>query len=164
MPISTTANFAQQLHDAGQLKRLRELRERTALNALRNAEAALQTAKQEMKERQNTMLRLQNERQTLAQRIVGELATDMARLAAYVSALQARLDDQLERAEYALIDDEQAVADAQAKVDEARQAWLHAVSRHGAATTLVDDASLALRLDREVRAEREDIPRSMPVT
>lgn len=157
MPAAT--DFARQLHDARQLKRLRELRERTALTTLRNAEAELQTAKRAMQERQNAILRLQNERQTLAHRIVGELATDMARLASYVSARQAKLDDQLERAEYALIDDEQAVASAQTEVNKARQTWLHTVSSHSAATTLVGEANQALRRDREVRAEREDVPK-----
>jgi flagellar biosynthesis chaperone FliJ len=161
MPAVT--DFARQLHDARQLKRLRELRERTALNALRKAEADLQAAKRVMQERQETILRLQNERQTLAQRMVGELAADMARLANYVSALQAKLDDLLERAEYALLDDERAVAAAQAKMNLTRQAWLHAVSSHGAATTLVGDASQALRRDRDARAEREDIPKPISI-
>jgi flagellar biosynthesis chaperone FliJ len=161
--MSAATDFPRQLQDARQLKRLRELRERSALRALREAEAALQTAIQVMQERQATVQRLQNERQTLAERIVGELASEMARLAGYVSARQSQLDDQLERAEYALLDDKQAVAGAQAKVNEARQAWLLTVSRNGAATTLVDDASQALRRDREVRAEREDIPQ-MPIT
>jgi flagellar biosynthesis chaperone FliJ len=161
MPVAT--DFAKQLHDARQLKRLRELRERTALNTLRHAEAELQSAIRVMQERQNTILRLQNERQTLAQRLVGELAADMARLASYVSALQAKLDDLLERAEYALIDDQQAVADAQAQMNQARQAWLHTVSSHGAATTLVGEANQALRRDREARAEREDIPKFVSI-
>jgi len=161
--MSATPDFSQQLHDARQLKRLRELRERAALVTLRNAEAALQTAITIMQERQATILRLQNERETLAERIVGELAPDMARLASYVSALQAKLDDQLERAEYALIADQQAVAQAQAKVAKARQAWLHTVSRRDAATTMVGDASQALRRDREVRIEREDLPMPMPI-
>jgi hypothetical protein len=158
-----TTDFARQLHDARQLKRLRELRERTALNTLRNAEAQLQTAKRVMQERQNTILRLQNERQTLAQRVIGELATDMARLACYVSALQAKLDDQLERAEYALISDLKAVAGAQIKVNKARQAWLQAVSNHGAASTLVGQASQAPGRDREARTEREDIPKFISI-
>jgi len=159
----TNTDFARQLHDARQLKRLRELRERTALNTLRSAEAELQAAIQVMQKRQATIVSLQNERQSLAQRMIGELAPDMARLASYVSALQDKLDDDLERAEYALIDDEQAVANVQAKVNQARQAWLHAVSSHGAATNLVGETSQALHRDREARAEREDIPKFIPI-
>ncbi|MDR2155946.1 MAG: hypothetical protein LBE78_13140 [Burkholderiaceae bacterium] len=155
---TATTDFPRQLHDARQLKRLRELRERAALNGLRGAEARLQAAIQSMQERQAVILHLHNERQALALRVVGELATDMVRLASYVSALQAKLDDDLERAEYALIDEEHAVAEARAKVKEARQAWLQAVSRHNAATTMVSDSSQALRRDREARAEREDAP------
>ena len=159
--MPATPDLARQLHDARQLKRLRELRERGALAALHAAEAALQTAQQALQERQRAVLRLHNERQTLAERIVGELAPDMARLASYAGARQARLDDQLQRAEAALVGDRRAAAQAHAKVSKARQLWLHAVSRHGAATTLVGDAGQALRRDRETRAEREDIPQSM---
>jgi flagellar biosynthesis chaperone FliJ len=162
--MQSATDFTRQLHDARQLKRLRELRERSALNALRKAEAVLQAAIQVMQARENTILNLQGERHALAERIIGELAADMARLADYASARQSVLDEQLERAEYLLTEDQKVVANAQVKVNEARQAWLRTVSRHGTASTLVDDANQALRRDREVRAEREDIPQSTPIT
>jgi len=151
-------NPALRLHDTQQLRRLRELRERTALQALRAAEAGQRAAEQAVREREAALQRLQLQRQQLAERVVGELAPRIARLADSVSAVQADLDDQLERTEYALIDDEQAAADARDRTDAARQDWLRAVSRHGAAQSLVGDARQAARRERELRAEREDAP------
>ena len=152
---------ASHLNDARQLQRLRELRERTALAALRRAETAQRAAQAVVDEHQHTMRRLLAERQQLAQRVVGELAGRIGRLADCVTAVQADLDDQLERTEYALIDDEQALASAREETDAARQAWLRAVSRHGAAGTLVADARKALRHESAARAEREDAPQPM---
>ena len=151
-----SANPASQLLDARQLERLRLLRERTALAALQRAEAAERAAQQAVQAREHTLQGLLAQRQQLARRVVGELAGQMARLADCVSAMQADLDEQLERTEYALIDDEQALADARAQTASARQAWLRASSRRDAAEQLVGDARKALRRQTAARAERED--------
>lgn len=153
---------ARQLQDARQLQRLRELRERKALTALRQAEGALTAAEQALAERQRAMDRLQRERDQLSQRIVRDCAPALGRLAAYASATQEDLDDQLERTEYALIDDEDAVSAAREQVATARAAWLRAVSQNGSAQTLVGDARQALRRARDSRLEREDAP--VPIT
>ena len=147
-----------QLHDARQLKRLRELRERTALTALRTAEREVRAAEEALQQRQQLMQRLQGERDQLTQRIVHECAPRLGRLAGYASAAQEDLDDQLERTEYALIDDEDALSAAREKAAEARAAWLRAVSQNGSAQTLVDDARKALLRERDTRQEREDAP------
>ena len=153
---------ARQLQDARQLHRLRELRERQALNALRQAESQVAAAEQAVAERQRAMDRLQQQRDALSQRIVGDCAARMGRLAAYASATQEDLDDQLERTEYALIDDEEALAAARQKTAQARAQWLRAVSQHGAAGTLVTEARSAVHRQRETRLEREDAPAPMP--
>ena len=151
-----------QWQDARQLQRLRELRERKALTALRTAEAELAAAEHTMAERQRAMDRLQLAREQLSQRIVGDCAPQMGRLAIYASATQEDLDDQLERTEYALIDDEEALSAARAQAERARAAWLRAVSQNGSAQTLVGDARKALLRDRDTRLEREDAP--APIT
>lgn len=147
-----------QLQDARQLQRLRELRERKALTAFRAAEAEVARAQQALDERQRTMERLQRARDDLGRRIVGDCAPQMGRLSGYVSATQEDLDEQLERTEYALIDDEDALSAAREKAAEARAAWLRAVSQNGSAQTLVDDARKALLRERDTRQEREDAP------
>ncbi|MDO5626470.1 MAG: hypothetical protein Q4G71_17510 [Pseudomonadota bacterium] len=153
---------ARQLHDARQMKRLRELRERSALQALHAAEAAVRDAEAAMREREAVMRRLQAEREQLSQRIVGDCAPRMGRLAVYASAAQEVLDDQLERTEYALLDDEEALHDARQKAAQTRAVWLRAVGQHSAAGTLVGDARKALRRDREARLDREDAPAWRP--
>ena len=153
---------ARQLQDARQLQRLRELRERKALSALRQAEAEVATAEHAVAERQAAMDRLQLARDQLRERIVGACAPQLGRLAIYASAAQEDLDDQLERTEYALIDDEEALSAARAQAERARAAWLRAVSQNGSAQTLVGDARKALLRDRDTRLEREDAP--APIT
>ena len=153
---------ARQLQDARQLQRLRELRERKALRALRQAEAEAATAEHAVAERQAAMDRLQLARDQLSERIVGACAPQLGRLAIYASAAQEDLDDQLERTEYALIDDEEALSAARAQAERARAAWLRAVSQNGSAQTLVGDARKALLRDRDTRLEREDAP--APIT
>ena len=154
---------ARQLQDARLLQRLRELRERQALNALRQAESQVAAAEQAVAERQRAMDRLQQQRDALSQRIVGDCAARLGRLAAYASATQEDLDDQLERTEYALIDDEDALGAAREQAAEARAAWLRAVSQTGSAQTLVGDARKALRRERDTRLEREDAPAPAPL-
>ena len=153
---------ARQLQDARQLQRLRELRERKALSALRQAEAEVATAEHAVAERQAAMDRLQLARDQLSERSVGACAPQLGRLAIYASAAQEDLDDQLERTEYALIDDEEALSAARAQAERARAAWLRAVSQNGSAQTLVGDARKALLRDRDTRLEREDAP--APIT
>ena len=75
------------------------------------------------------MERLQHARDQLSERIVGECASQLGRLAAYASATQEDLDDQLERTEYALIDDEDAVSTARDRTAQARASWLRATGR-----------------------------------
>lgn len=147
-----------QLQDARQLQRLRELRERKALTAFRAAEAEVARAQQALDERQRTMERLQRARDDLGRRIVGDCAPQMGRLSGYVSATQEDLDEQLERTEYALIDDEEALSNAQGHAAQAHAAWLRAVSQSGSAETLVGDARKALLRERDRRLEREDAP------
>lgn len=149
---------SRQLQDARQLQRLRALRERQALTALRQAEGQVAAAEEAVRVRQQAMDRLQQARDALSERIVGDCAPQLGRLAAYASATQEDLDDQLERTEYALIDDEDALDEAREKAAEARSAWLRAVSQNSAADTLVGDARQAVRREREARLEREDLP------
>ena len=138
------------------------MRERKALSALRQAEAEVATAEHAVAERQAAMDRLQLARDQLSERIVGACAPQLGRLAIYASAAQEDLDDQLERTEYALIDDEEALSAARAQAERARAAWLRAVSQNGSAQTLVGDARKALLRDRDTRLEREDAP--APIT
>ena len=87
----------------------------------------------------------QQQRQQLSHRIVGDCAARMGLLSAYASASQEALDDQLERAEYGLIDDEEALLAARRKANEAYQKWLYSVGQSQSAASLVADAGKAVR-------------------
>lgn len=149
------ADLPRQLQDARQLARLRQLRERAALAALREAERACAQAQEAIDARKAVFARLQRERDALGQRIVNDCVPEMGRLAAYAGAAVEALDDQIERTEYALMDDEDALAQAREKQAQAHQAWQRAVAATGAANTLVDDTRKAQRQMQETMQERE---------
>ena len=90
--------------------------------------------------------------------LIGPYAARMGVVAGYASAAQEALDDQLERAEYALIDEEEELINARTRAASARTAWLQAVAQHQASATLRDDARQSLWRERETTLEREDPP------
>ena len=97
--MSGAQDLPRQLEQARQLARLRQLRERTALAALHEADKALLQAEEALERRRAALARLSEERGQLSQRIVHECAPDLGRLAAYIGAMTADLDDQIERTE-----------------------------------------------------------------
>ena len=150
--------IARQDQDARQLQRLRGLHERKARQDLSAAEAQLAQAEAAVREREARLEHLQDERDRLGQRIVGELAPRLGRLNDSISAVLAHLDDQLERTEYALMDEEEVMNSARRNVHEKRRQWRRAQARCDAADTLVSDTHKAVLREREQRAEREDTP------
>ena len=154
----TASAMAQQLAAASQLQRLRALRERKALQARQQAERELQAAQQVVRDREAHIRQLQARRLELQHSLIGPYAARMGVVASYASAAQEALDDQLERAEYALIDEEEELINARTRAASARTAWLQAVVQHQASTTLRDDARQSLRRERETTLEREDPP------
>ena len=159
----TASAMAQQLAAASQLQRLRALRERKALQASQQAERELQAAQQVVRDREAQIRQLQARRLELQHSLIGPYAARMGVVASYASAAQEALDDQLERAEYALIDEEEELINARTRAASARTTWLQAVAQHQASSTLRDDACQSLRRERETTLEREDPPlRSAP--
>ena len=69
--------------------------------------------------------------------------------------MTADLDDQIERTEYAMLDDEEALDEARKSRERARQAWLRASAAVNAAETLVTDTRRAHRQAQEAVQERE---------
>lgn len=154
----TAAGFAQQLAAAQQLQRLRELRERKALQVYQRTEMDARDALAKVREREAQIRALQAQRLALQQRLIGEYAARLGAVAAYAGAAQEVLDDQLERAEYALIDEEEELFNARKRSDAARHAWLRAMAQHQACTTLRDDARKGQQRELEARLDREDPP------
>lgn len=146
---------ARSVSEAHQLARLRSLREAAALTAVEHCRAALAERQRVVHQREQQIKAVRDERLTLFAWQVGPGAPALPRLALIASARQAGLDDELERAEFSLIDERQHLQKAEHALAAARAEWARAQARSEAAQTLADDARRALGRGREQRAERE---------
>lgn len=144
----------QRRSQARQLQRLRALRaeraqrERAeAQRAQQQALAAVRAAEAEFDARRQALKTL------LAARNGGAVAP---RWQAYAEARRAALDEAAERAEYALLDEQEALDAADRRLDRARAAWREALSRRQATDEAGRDALAAWRRALEAAAERQD--------
>jgi len=151
----------QRLEQARQLLRLRLLREELARRERLQAERERLAAAQAVREREAEVAGHRDARANLLQRAVQQ-AHELPRLAPYFGARRDELDDRLERAEYALIDDEEALEAATTQLAEASDRWRAARTREEAAQHLLARARREDRQANERRAEREDAPLSQP--
>jgi len=143
-------------HDLARLLRLRQLREQAAQRALADAQRERDAVLATMREREAEIERLRTRREALTAQLSGPHAGHVGRVVPYAAATREDLTDLLERAEYALIDDEDELDSAETRVAEARQAWQRAQAHRHAAETLVADARKARLREAEQRLERED--------
>ena len=143
------------LSEARQLARLRRLREDAAFTAVERCRDALAERQRVVQAREQQIKAVRDERMTLFMWQVGPGAPALPRLALIASARQAGLDDELERAEFGLIDERHQLTKAEQALAAARAEWARAQARSEAAQTLADAARRALGRNREQRAERE---------
>ena len=143
------------LSEARQLARLRRLREDAAFTAVERCRDALAERQRVVQAREQQIKAVRDERMTLFTWQVGPGAPALPRLALIASARQAGLDDELERAEFGLIDERHQLTKAEQALAAARAEWARAQARSEAAQTLADAARRALGRNREQRAERE---------
>jgi hypothetical protein len=125
------------VQEAGQLLQLRSLRRRRAELAWAQACQALEAAREAVAARHHTIAATRSQRQRLLDDLGGALAPRLPRWAAQVGAQQARLDEQLEREEYALIDDERQLERAQDTVQIRQQELARLQQREDLAQGLV---------------------------
>jgi hypothetical protein len=137
-----------------QLLTLHALREERARAAQARARAERDAAQAAVGQREAEVARHRQARAALLARVHDE-AAELARWAPYAIASQEDLDDRLERAEYALIDDEEALDEAQQRLDAHSAHWHAAHARHDVAADLVRLARRAQGAADEYRAERE---------
>jgi hypothetical protein len=152
---------AQHVAQARQLERLRLLRADKALRLRSQAQAARDAAQQAVREREAEVERQRRVRAALLHAAAFDPRL-LTTLAPYHAARREYLDDQLERTEYALLDDEEALAEAAERLAEAAAAWRRAQRRADAAADLHTRARRAEGRATEARAERED-PAARPV-
>jgi hypothetical protein len=143
------------LADSQQLLRLRLLREAAALREVGLARARHAKAWQQVQDRQEHIALVQRELKALGAWVQGENLLCAARLAPYAQACEAKLEDELERARYDLIDEQKVLDDAATALSEARSLWLRAQGRQQAVQQLTHDTQRALRVQHEQRLERE---------
>lgn len=141
--------------EARQLHRLRSLRVQRAREQIPPAQARVEQAYAAFVQRQQQVAHLKRETVELREAIVTTLAPRLPRWSEVTTAQQELLADQLERAEYALIDDERALEAAQEKLQQARSELTRALAREDAVRGLAEQAKRCRALAREQRAERE---------
>jgi DNA repair exonuclease SbcCD ATPase subunit len=144
-----------QPHEAQQLCRLRGLRVQRAQEACTKAQAEVDAAARKVRDSEQAIERTRTEIDTLSHAIVNALAPHLPRWATMATAQRDRLADKLERAEYALIDDEQALEEARERLAQARTALTRAQASEDAVKGLAKEAKQALALAREQRADIE---------
>jgi DNA primase large subunit len=142
-------------HEAQQLCRLRGLRVQRAQEACTQAQAEVDAAARKVREREREIERLRTAIDTLCHAIVHDFAPHLPRWATMATAQRDRLADLLERAEYALIDDEQALEEARERLAQARTALTRAQASEDAVKGLAKEARQAQALKREQRADIE---------
>lgn len=138
-----------------QLVRLRELREDAARRAHEVCRTQRDEARRAVREREAELQAQRAQRDDLAAYTAGDGASAMPRLSGYASARRDLLDDRIERNEYALIDDEEALAEAERALQRAREDWARARARTQAVETLRDTTTRGAARAGEQRAERE---------
>ena len=144
-----------QPHEAQQLCRLRALRVQRAQEACTQAQASVDAAARKCRESEREIERLRANIDALCHAIVNGFAPHLPRWATRATAQRERLADLLERAEYALIDDEHALEAERDKLAEARTALTRAQASEDAVKGLAKEARQARLAAREQRAETE---------
>ncbi|WP_046112117.1 hypothetical protein [Aquincola tertiaricarbonis] len=156
---------ARQRSDLAQLQRVRALREEAARRLCEVQRLACDAARVAIGRRQQAIHALRRDIAALARHQAGEGAAQAPQLGRIAAAHREMLDDRLERAEYGLIDDEEALEAAEARLAEAQAA----LRRCRTQTQALDDLQDQLRRDdarlRAQRLEREAEPvRRHPVS
>jgi dTDP-4-amino-4,6-dideoxygalactose transaminase len=148
------------VREQGQWLRLRELRVQRAREQLAAADAACAAAQQAVLARQQAIEQCRAELRAHAESGVGAWAAHLPRWGNVFSVHRDRLAERLERAEYALIDDERALEQAQEVRQQKRADLSRAQAREGAVQTLVKAMGAERIHLREVRVELDNDERA----
>ncbi|MEY4561543.1 MAG: hypothetical protein RLZZ618_820 [Pseudomonadota bacterium] len=151
--------------ELAQLLRLRKVRVDAAQTAVQMQRVECDKAAAAVQQR---LVKIQEGRQNvrqLASYTVGQGASDIPRLVACFTAFREKLNDALERNEYALMDDEHDLESSQALLREKRQAWMREQSRRdGVEEALVRSRrALVLKSDIQTDNEADELGRSAPL-
>lgn len=151
----------QRVHETKQLQRLRTLRERKALDKRTAAQRAREAAAEQVRRQEEQVATLHDKLERLQLYVAGEGAAELPRLSAYMDARREALFESWERAQSDLVDDKEALAQADSTLRDAHQAWTRALSLSRAADELLVTARRDEARGSEQRLEREDLPLAM---
>ncbi|MDT7837967.1 hypothetical protein [Aquabacterium sp. OR-4] len=148
--------------DARQWQRLRQLHVQRERRALAQARAAEARARDSVSRREHGIAQQHQALQALARHWGGAGCVDLPRWAGQLAAHRAVLHERLERDEYALIDEQQALHGAQQQVQRCRAALARAQARESAVdATLADRQRLRLgHHEQQAELEADDTQRS----
>jgi uncharacterized protein YukE len=141
--------------DARQWLRLRQLRVQRARQALARAQAEENQARAAIEEREVRIAQGHARLDGLARHWGGPGSVDMPRWCAQVQAHREALAERLERDEYALLDEREALEQAQDVVRQRRAELARAESREAAVEATLKDQRRRARQAREQHAELE---------
>ena len=147
--------------DAKQLLSLRQLQLRRARSDVVEAQSQVEQAIRAVEHRQRRVAQVRQSRFDLLTDIGGRLAARLPRNAPWAAAHRDWLDEQLEREEYALIDEEQVLEQAQDRLVERRRELARCEHRESLALGLLamQRRQRASDDERRLDAAREDLAR-----
>jgi len=141
--------------ELAQLLRLRQVRVDAAEAAVRLQRAECEQAAAAVQARLHQIEANRCNVNNHATYAVGQGANDLARMPTLFSAYRAQLDDTLERSEYALIDDEQALEASEARLRDKRQAWMREQSRRDGVGETLQRSRRAVSRRTDLQAEND---------
>jgi flagellar biosynthesis chaperone FliJ len=142
-------------HEAQQLCKLRALRVQRAREGVAKAQAECARVEEVVRKRQHEVDTTRRAGEDLQNAVVTSLVPSLPRWSEVAGAQRERLTDQLERLEYALVQDEHRLEQAQEAVQAARAELTRALAREDTVRDLAKQAQRAFALKREQLAERE---------
>jgi hypothetical protein len=148
-----------------QLRRLRDVRVAAAEAAVRQERDACAQAAAAVEARLGEIAAHRDGVQRHARYTVGEGAADLPHLATVFTGFREQVDERLERSEYALIDDEEALEAAQRRLAERQQAWRREQSRRDGVDDLLvrSRRAEARQVERQAEQDADELPTRTPL-
>jgi len=146
-------DYRQRIVQSKQLLRLQRMRVNTCETRYREAQQKRSQAQAEVDERQEAIDKLKEQRHQLLNYM--SAAADSPRLMKVADTRRYWIEYDLERDEYYLQMDEDALADATQECANARKEWLMARSKEASAQSLLDASKHAVSMQAEQQQELE---------
>jgi hypothetical protein len=141
--------------DMRELLLLRQLRAEAAFRECQARARAVDAAKTQVITREHRIVGWRADISALSVFLAGEGLATRARTQPYSGAVREKLDDQLERDEYGLIDDQQELDEALEQMQQANAAWTKAMAKEEAVKEVIGNLKLAARIQDDRRLERQ---------